>query len=108
MATANAKGGSARSGPAKRRPVFSKKYWPVHVAVFEFQNNDRLNHSIELSRTFRRDNESEWETSTYLTTEDLLSASKLLSEAYSVIQARIQRHLAEKNETTDDQDGQPF
>ena len=111
MATTNTRNGNSKSGnskAAKRRPVFSKRYWPVQVAVFEFENDGRLNHSIELTRTFRRDDESEWETSAYLTAQDLLPAAKLLGEAYSVIQSRIQKEFADRNSRDDDSDGQPF
>lgn len=86
----NGKQGSKQQAPQKQRPVFSKKYWPVQVAVFEFRNGERLNHSIELTRSFRRDEESEWETTHYLQADDLLQAAKLLEDAYSVIQSRIQ------------------
>lgn len=84
----------------KSRPIFSKKYWPVQVAVFEFRNDGRLNHSIEMTRSFRRGEESTWETSPYLTTADLLPAARLLGEAYSVIQARIQQDLADRRTET--------
>ncbi len=107
MASVSAKNGSAKSGQtkaAKNRPVFSKKYWPVQISVFEFQNDERINHSVEITRTFRRDEESEWETTTYLTAQDLLPAAKLLDEAYSVIQARIQKDFAERNGQTADSD----
>ncbi len=79
MAAATTKNGKA----TKRRPVFSKKYWPVQVSVFEFENDGRINHSVELTRSFRRDEESDWETSSYLSAQDLLPASKLLSETYT-------------------------
>jgi hypothetical protein len=105
MAT-SAKSGSAKT--AKRRPVFSKRYWPVQVAVFEFENDERLNHSIELTRTFRRDGDSEWETTPYLTAQDLLPAAKLLGEAYSVIQSRIQKEFAERNGAAAADEGQSF
>lgn len=112
MATASVKNGSAKSGQtkaAKNRPVFSKKYWPVQISVFEFENDGRLNHSVELTRTFRRDEESEWETTSYLTAQDLLPAAKLLGEAYSVIQARIQKDFAERHgHTTDSNEPVPF
>jgi hypothetical protein len=105
MAT-NAKSSSPKT--AKKRPVFSKRYWPVQVAVFEFESDGRVNHSIEVTRTFRRDGESEWETTPYLTTQDLLPAAKLLDEAYSEIQARIQRILAERNGDADASTGKDF
>ena len=105
MAT-NARNGSAKT--AKKRPVFSKRYWPVQVAVFEFENDGRLNHSVEVTRTFRRDGDSEWETTPYLTPQDLLPAAKLLDEAYSEIQIRIQRILAERNGDADASADQDF
>ena len=75
----------------KKRPVFSRKYFPVQVAVFEYEHEGRLNHSVSLTRSFRRDEESDWETTPYLGAADLLPASKLLSEAYSFIQRRLQQ-----------------
>jgi len=106
MATVSAKSGvkNGQSKAAKRRPVFSKRYWPVQVAVFEFENDGRLNHSIELTRTFRRDDESEWETTTYFTSQDLLPASKLLSEAYTVIQSRIEKARSESSSSESSED----
>jgi hypothetical protein len=91
MATTTA----AKSGK-KQTPVFSKRFFPVQVAVFEYENEGRLNHSVKLTRSFRRSEESEWETSEYLSTQDLLPAAKLLSEAYSAIQARMQKAYAER------------
>jgi hypothetical protein len=91
MATSNGNG-------KKRKPVFSKKYWPVQVAVFEFRNDERLNHSVELTRTFRRDEDSDWETTPFLTLSDLLPASELLTEAYRVIQARLDEDFQSRRE----------
>lgn len=88
-----------RNGKKKTTPVFAKKYFPVQVAVFEFANTDgRLNHSVELTRSFRRDPESDWENTSYLSTQDLLPAAKLLAEAYSVIQMRLQQAFAGRQE----------
>ncbi len=83
----------------KQRPVFAKSYWPVSVAVFEHKNEDgRLNHSVRLSRTFRRNEESDWETTEYLSVNDLLPAAKLLAEAYDVIQDRLQKAYADRGD----------
>lgn len=83
----------------KQRPVFSKRYFPVEIAVFEHKNDDgRLNHSVRLTRTFRRDEESEWEQTEYLATQDLLPAGELLSEAYVFIQGRLQAAYADSRE----------
>jgi len=79
---------SAKNGAAKQRPVFAKAYFPVQVAVFEHANDGRRNYSVKLTRSFRRDEESEWETTEYLGSQDLLPAAKLLEEAFEVIQAR--------------------
>jgi hypothetical protein len=82
----------AQDNGKKQRPVFSKRYFPVQVAVFEHKNaEDKLNHSVILRRSFRRDPESEWETTEYLSAQDLLPAAKLLSEAYSFVQKRLQQ-----------------
>jgi len=79
------------SNGRSKRPVFSKRYFPVEIAIFEHKNEDgRLNHSIKLTRTFRRDEESEWEQTEYLATQDLLPARELISEAFAFIQGRLQ------------------
>ncbi len=85
----------------KQRPVFSKSYWPISVAVFEHKNSEdnRLNHSVRLSRTFRRNEESDWETTEYLSVNDLLPAAKLLAEAYDVIQDRLQKAYADRGDS---------
>ena len=86
---------AAKSGK-KQTPVFSKKFFPVQVAVFEYENEGRLNHSVKLTRSFKRNEEAEWETSEYLSTQDLLPAAKLLSEAYSAIQTRLHEAFADR------------
>jgi len=81
----------------KSKVVFSKRYFPVEVAVFEHTNGDsRPSYTVKLTRSFRRDEESEWETSDYLSPQDLLPAGKLLGEAYSVIQAKLQKAYEEQ------------
>jgi hypothetical protein len=83
---------------AKRRPVWSKKYWPVEIAVFEYVNGDeRPQHSVKLTKSFRRDEESEWETTDFFSGQDLLPARELLGEAYRFIQARLQRAFESRN-----------
>ena len=79
---------SASNGAAKQRPVFAKAYFPVQVAVFEHENDGRSNFSVKLTRSFRRDEQSEWETTEYLGPQDLLPAARLLGEAYEAIHAR--------------------
>lgn len=86
MATAT-KSGAKKNG-AKPRPIFAKSYFPVQVAVFEHTNEGRTNYSIKLTRSFKRDEESSWETTEYLSSQDLLPAARLLGEAYEAIQSR--------------------
>jgi hypothetical protein len=80
MATATKSG--AKKGSAKPRPIFAKTYFPVQVAVFEHSNDGRANYSVKLTRSFRRDEESEWETTEYLGVQDLLPAA-ISSESFS-------------------------
>ena len=69
------------------------------VAVFEHANDGRTNYSVKLTRSFRRDEESEWETTEYLGTQDLLPAARLLGEAYEAIQARQDEVYRERQQT---------
>lgn len=86
MATATKSG--AKKNEAKPRPFFAKSYFPVQVAVFEHTNEGRTNYSIKLTRSFKRDEESDWETTEYLSSQDLLPAARLLGQAYEAIQSR--------------------
>ena len=94
---------SAKNGAAKRRPVFAKTYFPVQVAVFEHSNDGRANFSVKLTRSFKRDEESEWETTEYLGPQDLLPAARLLGEAYEAIQARQDEAYRERQDGADPQ-----
>ncbi len=89
---------SATNGSAKQRPVFAKSYFPVQVAVFEHSNDGRRNYSVKLTRTFRRDEESEWETTEFLGPQDLLPAARLLGEAYEAIAARQDEAYRERKD----------
>lgn len=90
MATVKSEGNGKQT--RKAGPVFAKTYFPVEVAVFEHENDGgRLNYSVKLAKSFKRDEESEWETSEYLSPQELLPAAKLLEEAYAAIQARLQK-----------------
>ncbi len=102
MATATK---SANNGQHKKRPIFAKTFFPVQVAVFEHTNDQRRNYSVRLMRTFRRDNQSDWETTEYLGPQDLLSAARLLGEAYDAIQAR-QAEVYQGREDHFSEDGQ--
>ncbi|MBL9162292.1 MAG: hypothetical protein JNL18_06150 [Planctomycetaceae bacterium] len=97
---------SAKNGTAKRRPVFAKTYFPVQVAVFEHANDGRTNFSVKLTRSFRRDDESEWETTEYLSPQDLLPAARLLGEAYEAIQARQDEAYRERQQAGEGSDDQ--
>ena len=94
MATAT-KSGANKNG-AKPRPIFAKSYFPVQVAVFEHSNEGRTNYSVKLTRSVRRDEESSWETTEYLSAPDLLPAARLLGEAYEAIQARQDESYRER------------
>ncbi len=95
---ASATKSEAKNNAAKSRPVFAKTYFPVQVAVFEHANDGGTNFSIKLTRSFRRDEESEWETTEYLGVQDLLPAARLLGEAYDVIQARLNDAYRERQQ----------
>lgn len=98
MATTRERNGQAPGSQAKKRPVFSRKYFPVEVAVFEHHNDDRTNYTVSVTRTFRRDEESPWESTPYLTVADLLPAATLLEEAYRFIQSRLQHAYQESRD----------
>lgn len=95
---ANATKNGAKRGAAKPRPIFAKSYFPVQVAVFEHSNDGRTNFSVKLTRSFRRDEESEWESTEYLGVQDLLPAARLLGEAYDAIQARQEEAYRERQQ----------
>ena len=83
---------------AKRGPIWTKKYWPVEVAVFEYASKDgRLQHSVKLSKSFRRNDESDTEFTDFLSAPDILIAKELLSDAYRFIQARLQKAFESRN-----------
>ncbi len=83
----------------KSTVVFSKRYFPVEVAVFEHTNGDsRPSYTVKLTRSFRPDEESAWETTDYLSPQDLLPAARLLGEVYSAIQAKLQKAYEERRE----------
>jgi hypothetical protein len=104
MATAT-KNGAKKNG-AKPRPIFAKSYFPVQVAVFEHSNEGRTNYSIKLTRSFKRDEESSWETTEYLSAQDLLPAARLLGDAYEAIQARQDESYRERHKVGEGRDDQ--
>jgi hypothetical protein len=101
MATATQSRGTTNSrarGEEKQRPAWSKKAFPLSIAVFEFENVGDVppNFSVKMQRTFRRDEESDWEQSEYLSGNDLLRAAKLLEEADAFVQSRLEAYYAER------------
>jgi hypothetical protein len=82
---------STNGDAPKRRPIWSRKYWPVEAAVFEYTNGDgRLQHYVKVTKSFRR-KDGTWETTELLSTQDIPIAKELLSDAYRFIQARLQK-----------------
>jgi hypothetical protein len=94
----------ADSEGRKQRPAWSKKGFPLTVAVFEFPNSSGdapPNFSVKLSRTFRRDEDSEWENTEYLGGGDLLRAAKLLEAADAFVQSRLETFYRTRKEEAD-------
>jgi hypothetical protein len=86
-------GTSASDNSRKQRPAWTKKGFPLTVAVFEFPTeNGPPNFSVKLTRSFKRDEESEWENTDYLGGGDLLRAAKLLEAADAFVQSRLEAH----------------
>ena len=103
QAKSRVEGKSSNDNGRKQRPVWTKKGFPLQVAVFEFPTeNGPPNFSVKLTRTFRRDESSEWESSDYLGGSDLLRAAKLLEAADAFIQSRLE---AEYRSRKDEGDG---
>ena len=91
---------SANGDAVKKRPIWSRKYWPVEVAVFEYLNKEgRLQHSVKLSKSFRRKEDSAWQTTDFLLAQDIPVAKELLSDAYRFIQARLQKDFESRKES---------
>ncbi len=96
MATVSASTKSANSkndGARKQRPAWTKKGFPLTVAVFEFPNangDGPPTFSVKLTRSFRRDEDSAWENSEFLGANDLSRGAKLLEAANAFVQARLE------------------
>ena len=92
MATAT----KSSSKERKQAPFYAEQYFPVQVAAFEHEvEGGRPNYSVKVSRRFRRDEESEWETTDYLRPQDLLPAARLFEKAFDAIQARMEELFRE-------------
>ena len=89
----------SESGP-KQRPAWTKKGFPLQIAVFEFPTeNGSPNFSVKLTRTFRRDENSPWETSEYLSGSDCLRAAQLLESADAFVQSRLEAEYVARKES---------
>jgi hypothetical protein len=72
------------------KPVLSLKKFPVEVAVWENQKDGKTYYSTKLSKRYKDKDKNEWKQTEYLSTDDLLPAAELLSEAWRqiVLQAK--------------------
>ncbi len=95
----NGKSGSENG--QKQRPVWTKKSFLLQVAVFEFPSDKGPNFSVKLTRTFRRDEDSDWESTDYLGGGDLLRAAKLLEAADEFVQTRQEAEYRSRKEDGD-------
>ena len=92
----NGKGASAtqrsdNGNGHKQRPAWTKNGFPLNIAAFEFPTeNGPPNFSVKLTRSFKRDEDSEWENTEYLGGGDLLRAAKLLEAADAFVQSRLE------------------
>ncbi len=97
MATQTQSRAAAENGNGntwKQRPAWTKSGFPLTVAVFEYQSESGPpNFSISLTRSFRRDENSEWENSNYLGGGDLLRATRLLGAADGYVQSRLEAYF---------------
>lgn len=93
MATATqskARGSNASDNGGRQRPVWTQTGFPLTIAAFEFPTeNGPPNFSVKLTRSFKRDEDSEWENTEYLGGGDLLRAAKLFEAADSFVQSRL-------------------
>jgi hypothetical protein len=98
------KNGTEQSGSGhKQRPVWTKKGFPLQVAVFEFSNeNAPPSFSVKLTRSFKRQDSGEWETTDYLSAPDLLRAAKLLEAADAFVQNRLEADYQSKRATSEE------
>lgn len=84
---------------SSKKPVFERVYFPVRIAVFEHDGDEgRVNYSAKVSKSFRRSDDSEWESTDFLGPDDLLPAAKLIEAAYAFIQSKQQMRYERKRE----------
>ncbi len=99
---------TATKSSKKQRPVWTKKAFPLTVAVFEFPSGTEAtppNYSVKLTRSFKRDESSEWETSDYLGAGDLLRGAKLLEAADAFVLARLEADYQSRKTERNEVDG---
>ena len=77
------------SGPYSTSPTF-----PCKSPCFEHENDGRRNFSVKLTRMFRRDEESEWESTEYLGPQDLLPAADFSAKRIEAIARSSGRGLS--------------
>jgi hypothetical protein len=95
-------GTSASESGRKQRPAWTKNGFPLTVAVFEFPTeNGPPNFSVKLTRSFKRDENSEWENTEYLGGNDCLRAAKLLEAADAFVQSRLEADYRSRKQEGD-------
>lgn len=83
---------STTSEATKNLPCYRRRDGSLEVAVFEWPGeNGRLSHTAKLTYSFKRKESETWETTEYLPSSELLSASKLLGDAHSAIVDRLEQ-----------------
>ena len=101
--------GRSPQDKGKTRPVWTKRSFPLTVAVFEFPSDSgALNFSVKLTRTFRRDEHADWENSDYLGAQDLLRGAKLLEAADAYVQARLEADYQARRAEAQESHGDHF
>lgn len=89
---------SATTTDVKNLPMFRRRYGAMEVAVFEWPGgNERVSHTTKLTYSFKRKDSEVWETTEHFPTSELLSASKLLSDAHSAIVDRLDEQKRERS-----------
>ena len=99
---------TATKSSKKLRPVWTKKAFPLTVAVFEFPSGTSEappNYSVKLTRSFKREESSEWESSDYLGAGDLLRGAKLLEAADAFVMARLEADYQSRKAERSDGEG---
>src|SRR5262245_63230111 len=77
-----------------RAPDYKAHYGRVQAAVWKREMDGRTTYSVSLTRSYR-DKQEQWQRTTNLDKEDLLTAAKALDNAYTWIQ-RQRQHSREE------------